>query len=88
MNNNKGFSLIELLGVFVVLALVGLIAFPLVTDTIRNIRESAAESQSKLIIEAAKLWVNDNTNLLSDEVGSVYTLQTSTLSSGEYLNRN
>ena len=82
---NKGFSLIELLGVITVLALLALITIPIANKVIQEIREKADISQQKLIIDGAKLWVNDNSNLLSDEVGQVYILSVQTIQTSNYL---
>lgn len=46
MRNNKGFTLIELLAVIVVLAIIALIATPMVLDTIESARKGAKESSA------------------------------------------
>ena len=84
---NKGYSLIELLGVFVVLAILSIIAFPIISDTIKEITESGKLSQEKLVIEAAKGWVSEHTSLLSDEVGSTYEVDIPTLKEGNYISQ-
>ena len=43
MKNKKGFTLIELLAVIVVLAVIALIATPIVMNTIKNVKKGAAE---------------------------------------------
>ena len=43
MENKKGFTLIELLAVIVVLAIIALIATPIVMNTIKNAKKGAAE---------------------------------------------
>ena len=60
----KGFTLVELLAVLVVLAIISTIAFPIVSDVIDNSEEKAAEQQDKAILDAVKKWVVDNSNLL------------------------
>ena len=62
--NKKGFTLVELLAVIVVLAVISAIAFPIVGDIIDNSEEKAYEQQIKIIEKAAKSWVNDNIQLL------------------------
>lgn len=84
---NKGFSLIELITVITILAIIALISVPIINGTIKEIRKSAEESQEKFIIEGTKLWVNQNSNLLSDEVGDVYTLPVQELQDGDYLTK-
>ena len=82
---NKGFSLIELLSVIAILAIIALVIIPVANKAIKEARDKADKSQQKLIIEAAKLWVNDNSMLLSDEVGDIYTLEVQTIQEGNYL---
>ena len=82
---NKGFSLIELLGVITILAIIAVIIVPVANKTMKEAREKADKSQQKLVIDAAKLWVNDNSNLLSDEVGDVYTLSVQAIQESNYL---
>ena len=43
MKNKKGFTLIELLAVIVVLAIIALIATPIVMNTIKNAKKGSAE---------------------------------------------
>ena len=81
----KGFTLVELLAVIAVLALVAAIAYPVVTNVINDMKESAAESQQRIVIDAAKYWVSENDSVLSDTVGDIYTLNVSTLKEGEYI---
>ena len=45
MKNKKGFTLIELLAVIVVLAIIALIATPIVMNTIKNAKKGAAKEQ-------------------------------------------
>ncbi len=51
---NKGFTLIELLAVIVILAVIALIATPLVVQVINTSKKEAAENTGQSIIEAGK----------------------------------
>ena len=82
---SKGFSLIELLAVITILAIIALITVPIANRVIKEIREKAEASQEKLVIEGAKIWVSQNSNLLSDEVGDIYTLEVQTIQNSNYL---
>lgn len=81
----NGFTLVELLGVILILALLGLLIYPTVTGIVKSSRTKSYEAQKELVIEDARLWVTDNDNLLSDTVGSVYKLYINDLKTGGYL---
>ncbi len=49
MKNKKGFTLIELLAVIVVLAIIALIATPIVMNTIKNAKKGAADNYIKQV---------------------------------------
>ena len=46
----KGFTLIELLAVIIILAIVALIATPIILNVIEDARKSAAESEANMIV--------------------------------------
>ena len=53
-NNNKGFTLIELLAVIVILAVIALIATPLIMNVINNARENASKDAAYGYIDAVE----------------------------------
>ena len=52
---NKGFTLIELLAVIVILAIIALIATPVILGIIEDARTSARKESAKLVLSSAKL---------------------------------
>lgn len=52
MRNKKGFTLIELLAVIVILAVIALIATPIITGIIKDSKKSSLESETKMIVSA------------------------------------
>ena len=57
MKNKKGFTLIELLAVIVVLAIIALIATPIVMNTIKKSQKGAAERSAENYIDAVETAV-------------------------------
>ena len=56
----NGFTLMELLGVIILLALLMLVVFPNVINSIKSTSDLTEEQVSILIKNAAKLYVTDN----------------------------
>lgn len=56
----KGFTLAELIGVLVVLALIGMIAIPTVTKVIKSNKSNICIIQFNNILEEGKSWASDN----------------------------
>lgn len=55
-SKKKGFTLIELLAVIVIVAIISLIATPLIMNVIKDSKDGAYESQKKMIEHAAELY--------------------------------
>lgn len=55
--NKKGFTLIELLAVIVILAIIALIATPIILSMINNARKSAARSSALGYVESIENYV-------------------------------
>lgn len=53
--NNKGFTLIELLAVIVILAIIALIATPIILGIINDARDSAKQRSEELVVNAVEL---------------------------------
>ena len=58
MNNNKGFTLVELLAVLVILIAILSIAVPSITSSIERNKQKDLEQKKKIIISAAETLVN------------------------------
>ena len=63
---NNAFTLTELLGIIIILAVITLIAFPIINKIIRDSKLDAYNAQVKIIIQAAKTWTLDNSNRLPE----------------------
>lgn len=60
----KGFTLVELLAVIIVLGIIATISFPLITNQINKSKQKSYDGQVKTIIDAAKRWGFDNDDSL------------------------
>ncbi|MBE6160208.1 MAG: prepilin-type N-terminal cleavage/methylation domain-containing protein [Lactobacillales bacterium] len=70
--NKKGFTLIELLAVIVILAIIALIATPIILNMINDARESAAKDSAYAYLDAAETYVAMNM-MFTTSNGSVAT---------------
>jgi len=52
----KGFTLIELLAVIIILAIIALIATPIVLDVINDSKKSVSKSAAAMVLDSAKLY--------------------------------
>lgn len=64
---NKGFTLVELLGVIIVLTVISLITIPLIDNTLKDSKEKVYNTQINNIALAAKNWAID----YMDELGEI-----------------
>lgn len=60
---NKGFTLVELLGAIVILAILALVAFPAVLGLLNNSQNEEDKALQNFAISEARNYVNDNMNL-------------------------
>lgn len=63
----KGFTLAELLGVIIILALVSMIAIPAITTSLNHHKKNLCDTQVSYIITAARSWGADHLLQLPDE---------------------
>ena len=75
----KGFSLVELLAVIVILGLVVLISIPIVNNSINKAKEEAREVQIEEIIKAAKKYAIKNSYILPEVEGTYSHIEVQTL---------
>lgn len=69
MKNNKGFTLVELLAVIVLISLVMIIAFPLIQTISRRSKENILESKVTTATNALLMWSQENEKCFIDNTG-------------------
>lgn len=84
--NKKGFTLIELMGVIILLGIIGLIATMVINNTLKEQRENACQMQVENIISGAKAWASKNVFALPSNSSKTITLQE--LQEGGYVDKN
>lgn len=84
-NMKKGFTLVELLAVMVVLGLLVLLVVPEVLVVMNSSKQRLFELQVKNIELAAKNWAADNPGLLPSESGDSVTIFLSNLKIGGFI---
>ncbi len=68
----KGFTLVEMMAAIVILAVIALLAVPLVEQTMQNIRNDSYKNQIESIRQSARRFGADNIELLPDDGDSAY----------------
>ena len=84
--NKKGFTLVELISVIVILGVIALIVFPNVLSTITKGKNNISNDNKKLIITGAKNYVADHLNDFKSVDGKVYCISVATLYNNGYVN--
>jgi len=85
--NKKGFTLIEMITVIVILSLIVLIIVPLVSTNLKKGNEKAYQAQVNNIIASAKNWGSDNKKLLPQN-GNAISLTLKYLQDEGYIDKN
>lgn len=70
----KGFTLVEVLGVIIILGIISLIIYPIVDNSIKENKESLYNTQLEKIKDAALGWSYTNVNMLPIDEGGTITI--------------
>lgn len=63
----NGFTLIELIGVMVILSIIALITYPIIKDSFNNSKTGLSREQVKSIENIARIWASKNSDELPSE---------------------
>ncbi len=82
MKKEKGFTLIELIGAIVILAVITLIAFPAILNGLKSGQDEVTSSVKDIVKSATNNYVNDyvrnnpNDNTYAKQIESISTVKT------------
>ena len=79
MKQRNGFTLAELLGVIVILAILVLVAFPPIVNEIRKTKSQLNDATLKLVYSAAEIYIDNNQNTYPFYDGNNYCISLQTL---------
>ena len=80
----KGFTLVELLGSIVILAIIALIAFPAVLNLLTSSQNKIDDGLRNYVEEAARSYVNDHVNVYPKD-NNVRNINVDTLQNEGYI---
>ena len=78
----KGFTLVELLAVIIILGILGLIVVPMVNETIKEQKEKLYNRQIETLESSAEAWSTKNTDKLVEDGTSIYVSITTLVQDG------
>lgn len=87
-NKNLGFTLVEMIGVVVLLSIISIIVTPIVENVLDDNKEQAYNDQINSIIDSAKIWGAENLAMLPDSNGDVSTITLGVLQGEGYAKKN
>lgn len=85
IKNKKGFTLVELLAVIVILALILAIAVPTITVLLENSRLATYKNQKELLEKTATIYLASNTGLYPSNPGDSIFIKLTDLISNNYI---
>lgn len=83
----NGFTLVEILGVIVILSLIVILAFPSIIENIRKTETEISDATMLLIENATDLYIENNKVDYPLKSGSVYCIELKDLVKGGYLRK-
>ena len=83
--NKKGFTLIELMGVIVIIGLLIILAIPSITNLLNDEEENISSAMEKVLLQAGELYTQDNIGIYPKTEGNVYCVTLKELVDEEYL---
>ena len=86
--NKKGFTLVELLAVLVILSIITLLVYPIFTSIIKDSKKEIEKTNVNEILNSAYNWTLDNPSVLPENVDDNITVNIETLKKQGYLRKD
>ena len=83
----KGFTLVELLAVIIILGLLTIIAIPSIIGILNNEKENISDSMKNIIINASSLYIEDNSGVYPKVNNNVYCIKLESLVNDNILSK-
>lgn len=84
-HKKNAFTLVELLGVLVVIAVMSLVVFPIIMNQFKNSKSNISAATKEVIYHAANVYIEDNLNEYPKENGASYCITLEQLVKAEKL---
>ncbi len=81
----RGFTLVELIGVVVILGLIALVALPPILNSVRKTKGNISDASQKILYSATEVYVSENINSYPRTDGNVYCIAIGSLVSNNLL---
>ena len=81
----KGFTLVELLGVIIILTVLILLVIPSVVNLVKGSSKDIDDTTKKLLYDAAKIYISDNSDYYKESNGNKFCISIKDLISNKYL---
>lgn len=81
----KGFTLIELMAVIIILSLFAILTFPNIVGQIKKTKNEKNNNVNTIVLSATKKYINDNPNEYDKEEGNNYCIAIKDLVDNDYL---
>ena len=88
MENKKGFTLVEMLGVLIILVIIFMISFPTLTRVLKNTEEDLANSEKIIVVDATKDLLNSKKDIYIPNDDNTYCIAFETLMNQGKLTEN